>query len=69
MIIVNLSMSIFEKIAFLESFFKLFNVKEKLELKSEVEIDMILKNISNQLNQLGNFDAHSQINKMPLFFN
>ena len=69
MIIVNLSMSIFEKIAFLESFFKLFNVKEKLELKSEVEIDMILKNISNQLNQLGNFDSHSQINKMPLFFN
>jgi hypothetical protein len=62
-------MSIFEKIAFLESFFKLFNVEEKLELKSEDEIDKILKNISYQLNQLVNFDANSQISKMPLFFN
>ncbi len=62
-------MSIFEKIAFLESFFKLFNIKEKLELKSEDEIDLILKNISNQVNQLEDFEANSQINKMPLFFN
>ena len=62
-------MSIFEKIAFLESFFKLFNIEEKLELKSEDEIDQILINISHQLSQLINFDANPQINKMPLFFN
>jgi hypothetical protein len=49
--------------------FKLFNIKEKLELKSEDEIDQILKNISHQLSQLINFDANPQINKMPLFFN
>ena len=41
-------MSVFEKIAFLESFFKLFNIKEKLELKSEDEIDLLLENVSSQ---------------------
>ena len=62
-------MSIFEKIAFLESFFKLFNIEEKLVLKSEDEIDQILKNINHQLKKLINFDANPQISKMPLFFN
>ncbi|MBM78622.1 MAG: hypothetical protein CL846_09075 [Crocinitomicaceae bacterium] len=62
-------MSIFEKIAFLESFFKLFNIKEKLELKSENEIDLLLENVSSQLSKLNNFNANTQINKMPIFFN
>ncbi len=62
-------MSIFEKIAFLESFFKLFNIKEKLELKSEDEIDLLLENVSSQLSKLNRFNANSQINKMPIFFN
>ena len=31
-------MSIFEKIAFLESFFKLFNIKEKLELRPSLSL-------------------------------
>tara|TARA_B100000900_G_scaffold398529_1_gene400010 strand:- start:227 stop:415 length:189 start_codon:yes stop_codon:yes gene_type:complete len=61
--------SIFEKIAFLESFFKLFNIKEKLELKSEDEIDLLLENVSSQLSKLNRFNANSQINKMPIFFN
>ena len=62
-------MSIFEKIAFLESFFKLFNIKEKLELKSEDEIDLLLENVSSKLSKLNRFNANSQINKMPIFFN
>ena len=62
-------MSIFEKIAFLESFFKLFKLKKKVQLKSEIEIDELLSKISGQLNNLQEIDAKMQINSMPVFYN
>ena len=62
-------MSIFEKIAFIESFFRLFRINESVKLKSEKEIDGLLINISSQINQIKDFDANSQISQMPLFFN
>lgn len=62
-------MSVFEKIAFLESFFKLFKLKKKVQLKSEIEIDELLSKISGQLNNLQGIDAKMQINSMPVFYN
>ena len=62
-------MSLFEKIAFLESFFKLFKLKKKVQLKSEIEIDELLSKISRQLNNLKEIDAKLQINSMPVFYN
>ena len=62
-------MSLFEKIAFLESFFKLFKLKKKVQLKSEIEIDELLSKISGQLNNLQEIDAKMQINSMPVFYN
>ena len=62
-------MSLFEKIAFLESFFKLFKLKKKVQLKSEIEIDELLSKISSQLNNLKEIDAKLQINSMPVFYN
>ncbi len=62
-------MSVFEKIAFLESFFKLFKLKKKVQLKSEIEIDELLSKISGQLNNLQEIDAKMQINSMPVFYN
>ena len=62
-------MSVFEKIAFLESFFKLFKLKKKVQLKSEIEIDELLSKISSQLSNLKEIDAKLQINSMPVFYN
>ena len=62
-------MSVFEKIAFLESFFKLFKLKKKVQLKSEIEIDELLSKISGQLNNLQEIDAKMQINSIPVFYN
>ncbi len=62
-------MSVFEKIAFLESFFKLFKLKKKVQLKSEIEIDELLSKISGQLNNLQEIDAKMQIISMPVFYN
>tara|TARA_B100001093_G_scaffold242967_1_gene232786 strand:+ start:2285 stop:2473 length:189 start_codon:yes stop_codon:yes gene_type:complete len=62
-------MSLFEKIAFLESFFKLFKLKKKVQLKSEIEIDELLSKISGQLNNFEEIDAKMQINSMPVFYN
>ena len=62
-------MSLFEKIAFLDSFFKLFKVKKTVKFKSENEIDLMLYKIGNQLNYVKNVDAKKQIDSMPLFYN
>ena len=62
-------MSLFEKIAFLESFFNLFKIDKIIHLNSEREIDQLLFDINDQIKVLEKLDAKHQIEKMPLFFN
>ena len=62
-------MSLFEKIAFLESFFNLFKIDKIIQLNSEREIDLLLFDINEQIKVLEKLDAKHQIEKMPLFFN
>lgn len=62
-------MSLFEKIAFLESFFNLFKIDKIIHLNSEREIDQLLFDINEQIKILEKLDAKHQIEKMPLFFN
>ncbi|MBF36370.1 MAG: hypothetical protein CL836_03380 [Crocinitomicaceae bacterium] len=62
-------MSLFEKIAFLESFFNLFKIDKIIHLNSEREIDQLLFDINEQIKVLEKLDAKHQIEKMPLFFN
>ena len=62
-------MSLFEKIAFLESFFNLFKIDKIIHLNSEREIDQLLFDINEQIKVLEKLDAKHQIQKMPLFFN
>ena len=62
-------MSLFEKIAFLESFFNLFKIDKIIHLNSEREIDQLLFDINEQIKVLKELDAKHQIEKMPLFFN
>ena len=62
-------MSVFEKIAFLESFFELFELKKKIQLNSENEIDELLSKVSYQLIYMEAIDAKMQINNMPVFYN
>ena len=62
-------MSLFEKIAFLESFFNLFKIDKIIRLNSEREIDQLLFDVNEQIKVLEKLDAKHQIEKMPLFFN
>ena len=62
-------MSIFEKIAFLESFFKVFEIDQQVQLHSEVEIDYLIKRINDQIKVWDNLDATHQIDVMPVFYN
>jgi hypothetical protein len=62
-------MSLFEKIAFLESFFKLFEIDKKVQLNTEHDVDYLLKKVSKQLKELQVEDAKKQIDEMPLFYN
>ena len=62
-------MSVFEKIAFLESFFEVFEIDQQVQLHSEVEIDYLIKRINDQIKVLDNLDATHQIDVMPVFYN
>ena len=62
-------MSVFEKIAFLESFFKVFEIDQQVQLHSAVEIDYLIKRINDQIKVLDNLDATHQIDVMPVFYN
>ena len=62
-------MSLFEKIAFLESFFNLFKIDKIIHLNSEREIDQLLFDINEQIKVFEKLDAKHQIEKMPFFFN
>tara|TARA_B100001113_G_C20806689_1_gene490654 strand:+ start:456 stop:644 length:189 start_codon:yes stop_codon:yes gene_type:complete len=62
-------MSLFEKIAFLESFFKLFEIDKKVQLNTEHDVDYLLIKVSKQLKELQVEDAKKQIDEMPLFYN
>ena len=56
-------MSLFEKIAFLESFFNLFKIDKIIHLNSEREIDQLLFDINEQIKVLEKLDAKHQIEK------
>ena len=62
-------MSVFEKIAFLESFFKVFEIDQQVQLHSEVEIDYLIKRINDQIKVWDKLDATHQIDVMPVFYN
>ena len=62
-------MSVFEKIAFLESFFKVFEIDQQVQLHSEVEMDYLIKRINDQIKVWDNLDATHQIDVMPVFYN
>ena len=62
-------MSVFEKIAFLESFFKVFEIDQDVQLHSEVEMDYLIKRINDQIKVWDNLDASQQIDVMPVFYN
>lgn len=62
-------MSVFEKIAFLESFFKVFEIDQRVQLHSEVEMDYLIKRINDQIKVWDNLDASHQIDVMPVFYN
>ena len=62
-------MSVFEKIAFLESFFKVFEIDQDVQLHSEVEMDYLIKRINDQIKVWDNLDASHQIDVMPVFYN
>jgi len=62
-------MSVFEKIAFLESFFKVFEIDQRVQLHSEVEMDYLIKRINDQIKVWDNLDASQQIDVMPVFYN
>ena len=62
-------MSVFEKIAFLESFFKVFEIDQRVQLHSEVEMDYLIKRINDQIKVWDNLDASPQIDVMPVFYN
>ena len=62
-------MSVFEKIAFLESFFKVFEIDQRVQLHSEVEMDYLIKRINEQIKVWDNLDASQQIDVMPVFYN
>ena len=62
-------MSVFEKIAFLESFFKVIEIGQHVQLHSEVEMDYLIKRINDQIKVWDNLDASHQIDVMPVFYN
>ena len=62
-------MRVFEKIAFLESFFKVFEIDQHVQLHSEVEMDYLIKRINDQIKVWDNLDASHQIDVMPVFYN
>ena len=62
-------MSVFEKIAFLESFFKVFKIDQPVQLHSEIEMDYLIKRINDQIKVWDDLDATPQIDVMPVFYN
>ena len=62
-------MSIFEKIAFLDSFFKLFKINKKIYFKTEREIDNMISKVNFQIKLHNITKAKGQIDSMPLFYN
>ena len=62
-------MIVFEKIAFLESFFNVFEIDQHVQLHSEVEMDYLIKRINDQIKDWDNLDASQQIDVMPVFYN
>jgi hypothetical protein len=62
-------MSRIEKIAFIQSFWSLFNVRGKLEYCTDVQLDSIIDNILRKVQRHGKVNALQHIYRMPVFLN
>ncbi len=62
-------MSRIEKIAFIQSFWSLFNVRGKLEYCTDVQLDSIIDNILRKVKRHGKVNALTHIYRMPVFLN
>ena len=62
-------MSRFEKIAFIESFWKMFNVEDSLINCSDNHLDKLVLSIKNQVKRYKYVNAFLHIKFMPLFLN
>ncbi len=62
-------MSRMEKIAFISSFWSLFNVKGKLEYCSDLQLDKIIKGIVEKVRNNKALNAIIHVNQMPIFLN
>lgn len=62
-------MSRIEKIAFIQSFWSLFNVRGKLESCTDVQLDSIIENIVRKVKKHGKVNALMHVYRMPVFLN
>lgn len=62
-------MSRIEKIAFIQSFWSLFNVRGRLEYCTDIQLDSIIKNIHKKVRKHQKVNAIMHIHRMPLFLN
>ena len=62
-------MSRFEKIAFIESFWKMFNIEDRLNHCSNKHLDQLLKSINNQVKGYKYVNAALHVKFMPVFLN
>lgn len=62
-------MSRIEKIAFIQSFWSLLNVRGRLEFCSEIQLDSIVSNIVRRAQNHNKVTAVMHVKKMPVFLN
>jgi hypothetical protein len=62
-------MSRIEKIAFIQSFWSLFNVRGRLEYCTDIQLDSIISNIVKKVKSHKKVNALMHIQRMPMFLN
>lgn len=62
-------MSRIEKIAFIQSFWSLFNVRGRLEYCTDIQLDSIINNILRRVKNHNKVNAVMHIHRMPVFLN
>ena len=62
-------MSRIEKIAFIQSFWSLFNVRGRLESCTDIQLDSIISNIVRKVKKHSKVNALMHVQRMPLFLN
>lgn len=62
-------MSRIEKIAFIQSFWSLLNVRGRLEFCTDLQLDAIVSNIVKRVQNHKKVNAVMHVKKMPVFLN